>query len=246
MEAKVGTCGFQRSRFAHYSSLDVLEVQQTFYDPRVGDYARWRSEAPESFEFTVKAWMLVSHEYNKNLWSRLRGEVPGKLENYGLLKLTEEVSWAWEKTLEVADVLRAEIVVVQTPPSFGFTEANKARVVEFFKSIPRRGKTIVWEPRGDWWSNVGELLSISAHADVVIGGDALRNRFLEEQRELVYFRLHGLGGAEVNYRYKYTDSDLLKLKSILESINPRRAYILFNNVYSFEDALRFKKLISAH
>jgi hypothetical protein len=44
----VGTCGFQRARGMHYSNLDVLEVQQTFYDPRdLSLFSKWRSEAPQ-------------------------------------------------------------------------------------------------------------------------------------------------------------------------------------------------------
>ncbi|MEM0340414.1 MAG: DUF72 domain-containing protein [Acidilobaceae archaeon] len=246
MKVKIGTCGFQKSRKAHYSNLDVLEVQQTFYDPRTESYSKWRKEASSTFEFTIKAWMLITHEYNKNLWSKLKEEIPGRLENYGSLKLTEEVLWAWEKTLEVADALSSKIIVVQTPPSFSFNEVNKVRALEFFKNVPRRGKIIVWEPRGDWWNKPDELVNVATHAEVVIGGDALRGRVLKEQREIAYFRLHGLGGQEVNYRYKYTDEDLLQLKKILEELNPEVAYVLFNNVYSFEDALRFKKLLLSY
>ncbi|MEM4680829.1 MAG: hypothetical protein QXM56_00505, partial [Acidilobaceae archaeon] len=37
-----------------------------------------------------------------------------------------------------------------------------------------------------------------------------------------------------------------QLKKILEELNPEVAYVLFNNVYSFEDALRFKKLLLSY
>jgi uncharacterized protein YecE (DUF72 family) len=89
---KVGTCGFQRSRSSHYRLLDVLEVQQTFYDPPPPEkLSEWRSEAPEEFEFTVKAWMLITHEYNARLWKRVRRELKGRAENYGAFKPTREV-----------------------------------------------------------------------------------------------------------------------------------------------------------
>jgi uncharacterized protein YecE (DUF72 family) len=53
-----------------------------------------------------------------------------------------------------------------------------------------------------------------------------------------------LGGGEVNYRYKYTDEDLLKLLAIVKRYaESQDAYVLFNNVYMFDDALRFKSML---
>ena len=244
MRVLVGTCGFQRSRRLHYSNLDVLEVQQTFYDPRdVELFATWRSEAPESFTFTVKAWMLVSHEPGR-LWSRLKGPIPGDKSNYGGLKVTKETLWAWEETLKAVEALKAPIIVVQTPPSFGYSDRNVEVAIKFFTTVERRGRTIVWEPRGDWWDNMEALEMVAKEAEVLVGGDILRGRLPPRSQRIVYARLHGLGGDEVNYKYKYTDSDLEKLRAIIEDIKPVEAYILFNNVYSYDDALRFKALIS--
>jgi uncharacterized protein YecE (DUF72 family) len=227
----------------HYSNLDVLEVQQTFYDPRdLSLFSKWRSEAPQSFIFTVKAWMLVSHEPGR-LWSRLKGPVPGDKSGYGGLRLTKENLWAWEETLKAVEVLGAPIIVVQTPPSFGYSEANLDTVIKFFASIERRGRLIVWEPRGSWWDNARALEIVAREAGVLVGGDLLRGRLPPEGQDVVYARLHGLGGDEVNYGYKYTDEDLRRLVDVLESLKPREAYILFNNVYSYDDALRFKTMI---
>jgi uncharacterized protein YecE (DUF72 family) len=227
----------------HYSNLDVLEVQQTFYDPRdLSLFSKWRSEAPQSFIFTVKAWMLVSHEPGR-LWSRLKGPVPGDRSGYGGLRLTKENLWAWEETLKAVEILGAPIIVVQTPPSFGYSEANLDTVIKFFASIERRGRLIVWEPRGSWWDNARALEFVAREAGVLVGGDLLRGRLPPEGQDVVYARLHGLGGDEVNYGYKYTDEDLRRLVDVLESLKPREAYILFNNVYSYDDALRFKAMI---
>ena len=243
MRVLVGTCGFQRARGMHYSNLDVLEVQQTFYDPRdLSLFSKWRSEAPQSFIFTVKAWMLVSHEPGR-LWSRLKGPVPGDRGGYGGLRLTKENLWAWEETLKAVEILGAPIIVVQTPPSFGYSEANLDTVIKFFASIERRGRLIVWEPRGSWWDNARALEFVAREAGVLVGGDLLRGRLPPGGQDVVYARLHGLGGDEVNYRYKYTDEDLRRLVDVLENLKPREAYILFNNVYSYDDAIRFKTMI---
>jgi len=59
--------------------------------------------------------------------------------------------------------------------------------------------------------------------------------------------LHGIGGGEVNYSYKYTDEDLAKLRQMVveESEGRDACYVLFNNVSMADDALRFKKLLEA-
>jgi uncharacterized protein YecE (DUF72 family) len=54
----------------------------------------------------------------------------------------------------------------------------------------------------------------------------------------VYWRLHGRTG----YRYRYTDADLAELRVKLRAQGGCGArYILFNNIYSKEDALRFSQ-----
>lgn len=241
----IGTCGFQRARKLHYENMDALEVQQTFYDPRMGKtFATWRREAPESFEFTVKAWMLVSHEYNRNLWARLRQPVTSDVNLFGHLKVNEATLWAWNVTLEAAEILKARVIVVQTPPSFRYSRANFEGALKFFNTIERKGRLIVWEPRGDWWDNFEHLKAIAFESGVLIGGDVLRNRMPPRDQGILYARLHGLGSGEVNYKYKYTEEDLARLAFIVEGFGAKEAYIMFNNVYSYDDALRFKTIIS--
>ena len=46
----------------------LVEVQQTFYEPpRDGTMRRWRALAPVDFEFTIKAWQLVTHDAEPRL-----------------------------------------------------------------------------------------------------------------------------------------------------------------------------------
>ncbi|GAB6147852.1 DUF72 domain-containing protein [Stetteria hydrogenophila] len=245
MEVKVGTCGFQKSRKKHYSELDVVEVQQTFYDPRgVDAFKRWRSEAPDSFEFTVKVWMLVTHGYNKKLWRRLKWGVPGDVNRYKPFELNREVIQAMEATLEAAKALNARILVFQTPASFKPSRDNAAKIVRFMRELGLSGYTLVWEPRGEWWSRGELLVEVAREAGLVICGDVLRGRIPPVVEDLLYTRLHGLGGrGEVNYKYKYTRNDLERLRGILHELRPSRAYVLFNNVYAFEDAVAFKSMI---
>ena len=59
---RVGCCGFPVSRPRYFKSFGVVEVESGFYQPPKPSTAeRWRSEAPEGFQFMVKAWQLITH-----------------------------------------------------------------------------------------------------------------------------------------------------------------------------------------
>src|SRR5688500_17744034 len=62
---KVGLCGFTIAIADYPRSFPVVEVQQTFYQPSADAVLRrWRDSVPEGFEFTIKAWQLVTHAAN--------------------------------------------------------------------------------------------------------------------------------------------------------------------------------------
>jgi uncharacterized protein YecE (DUF72 family) len=85
MQAKVGCCGFPMARAEYYRRFPVVEIQQTFYDlPRIQTAERWRREAlirrsrngRADFEFTMKAWQLITHEPSSPTYRRLRKVIP--------------------------------------------------------------------------------------------------------------------------------------------------------------------------
>lgn len=57
---KVGCRGFPRGFFKDYFRL--VEVYQTLYKmPKLETALMWRQQAPSDFEFTLKAWHLITH-----------------------------------------------------------------------------------------------------------------------------------------------------------------------------------------
>ena len=59
---KVGCCGFPRGMKDYFSHFRLVEVQQTLYKmPKLETALRWRQQAPSDFNFTVKAWQLITH-----------------------------------------------------------------------------------------------------------------------------------------------------------------------------------------
>lgn len=232
---KVGCCGFRLSRAEYFARFPVVEVQQTFYQPpRVETLRGWREEAPGDFEFTIKAWMLITHEARSPTYRRLKKELTGEeREEVGSFRPTRAVREAWEATRACAEALGARRVLFQCPASFKPTAENVGNLRAFFSSISRDRFTCVWEPRGGW---PGELIAeLCAELDLAHVVDPLSERTVTPGR--CYFRLHVRRGG----RKSYEDAELLELYSML----PRgeTSYVLFNNVRMAEDAGRFQRLV---
>ncbi|MEM0104832.1 MAG: DUF72 domain-containing protein [Candidatus Methanomethylicia archaeon] len=239
MRIKVGTCGFTSK---HFNFFEVLEVQQTFYDiVNENTLKRWRKEAP-NVEFTIKALQVITHEYNKSTYSRMKNTF-GNVENYGHFKPTKEVQIALDETIREARILNAKIIVFQTPPSFKPNEVNINNLINFFSTLSNNF-IYAWEPRGEeWYRDLKILENIFSKIKAIHVVDPFRRESLT--KGLKYYRLHGLGKGELNYGYKYTDEDLNKLYEIVKRDieENEEIYVMFNNIHSFNDALRFKSII---
>ncbi|MHC1567346.1 MAG: DUF72 domain-containing protein [Candidatus Syntropharchaeia archaeon] len=227
----IGCCGFPRGMKEYFRTFRVVEVQKTFYKPPKVETARkWRKNAPEDFEFCVKAWQLITHPPTSPTYAKAGIKIEDK-DRYGYFKPTNEVFHAWEKTKEICEILDTKIVLFQTPPSFEQEKENISNLKEFFSSIS--GFRFAWEPRGRWDPDV--LRETCAELNLIHCVDP----FLSSQvyGNIAYFRLHGIG----SYRYRYNEEDLEKLKEMCKG--KKIIYCLFNNVHMYEDALRFKEMM---
>ena len=45
------------------------------------------------------------------------------------------------------------------------------------------------------------------------------------------------------YKYQYTEGDLHKLEDYIKDLDVGEIYVLFNNIYMFEDAKRFQEIL---
>lgn len=232
---KIGCCGFPVSQSRYVEKFSVVELQQTFYQPpEVRTAQKWRKEMPPSFEFTLKAWQLITHPPCSPTYKKLKQPIPkGKESCFGNFRPTDEVMAAWQKTKEIAHLIQARIIIFQSPASFKPTLENKKNMRCFFRQIERNSFLFGWEARGQWTPK--EIQEICQELDLIDVVDPFVR--LPVTKGLKYFRLHGLGG----YRYRYTDEDLKKLIDWIRENS--EIYVMFNNVYMFEDALRFKEML---
>ncbi|HEX8635583.1 MAG TPA: DUF72 domain-containing protein [Pyrinomonadaceae bacterium] len=234
---KAGCCGFRLSQAEYAARFGVVEVQQTFYQPpQVKTLERWRADAPPEFEFTLKAWQLITHEARSPTYRRLKRELTeGEKAEAGSFRPTPIVREAWEVTLACVEALRATRVLFQCPSSFTPTQEHVRDLRDFFKHLkrPRRKLVYLWEPRGNWPDEL--VRELCAELDLTHVVDPFAARTLTPGRS--YYRLHGRTG----WRYQYEDDELAELISMLPAEGV--SYVLFNNVRMLDDAARFQELV---
>jgi len=235
---KVGLCGFTKSHATIFRSLRLLEVQRTFdKPPKVATAKGWRARAPADFEFTAKAWQLITHEPTSPTYRKAGIAIPkGRRDRYGSFRPTEEVFAAWERTREVCEAIRATFVVFQTPESFGPTAASKENLYAFFQGITAKPFVLAWEPRGPWPLHVVER--ICEDLGLQHATDPFASELVDQPR--AYYRLHGSPPGPTKYTYTYSDEDLWRLVGFCDEVD--ESYVLFDNVTMYEDALRFLAL----
>ncbi|GAN32064.1 MAG: DUF72 domain-containing protein [Candidatus Brocadia sp. AMX2] len=230
---QIGCCGFPVARQKYFDTFRVVELQQTFYQPPLSStIQKWRNEAPPDFEYTLKAWQLITHEPSSPTYRRLKINIPqSKEKNYGSFKPTDEVYAAWEKTKAIADTLHAKVIVFQCPASFEPTGENKSNLKRFFYSMKSDRYIFAWEPRGRWGKK--EIKTICKELNLIHCVDPFKSK--PTFGSIRYYRLHGIGG----YRYKYTQEDMNTLKNFVkEKID---IDVMFNNISMYDDALAFKR-----
>jgi len=212
---KIGCCGFPISMEKYFKSFEVVEVQKTFYKPPgIETVKKWREMAPEDFEFTVKAWQVITHPPSSPTYKKAKLEV----SEAGFFRPIKPVFEAWEVTREISKVLKAKFILFQTPKSFKESEDNIRNMKEFFGSIEREF-IFGWEARG-WREEavrkVCEELSLIHVVDPFESSPTYG--------EIRYFRIHK----------NHTDEEICSLLY-------KADYIMFNNPYMLRDAEKLKK-----
>jgi uncharacterized protein YecE (DUF72 family) len=234
-QIKIGCCGFSKGKKEYSEQFKLVEIQQAFYKPpSIATAQKWREEVSEDFEFSLKAWQEITHLPSSSTYRKAGLQIPlDKQGNYGLFKPTEEVFEAWKKTRDIAQVLKAKAIIFQCPAKFTAIEGNIQNMRYFFTNIDREDFVFVWEPRGEWSDDI--IVALCHDLDLVHCVDPLESKAV--YGKLKYFRLHGGPG----YRHQYNDDELATLRKLSNG----EAYVLFNNITMYEDALRFKQLIAS-
>jgi uncharacterized protein YecE (DUF72 family) len=239
----VGLCGYSMAQARYPTLFPVVEIQHTFYQPpAVALLRRWRAAMPPDFEFTIKAWQLITHTAASPTYRHLkRALTDAERASAGAFRASAIVDEAWRTTLESAALLRASAILFQCPASFRPSDTNLDAARAFFARIERpAGVRLMLEPRGPaWTSAVGR--DLCDELGVVHVVDPFVTRPIDRPSDPVrYFRLHGTTGA----RHVYTDDELAWLAELARRPVSERTYVMFNNIPRVPDAQRFLDMIS--
>jgi uncharacterized protein YecE (DUF72 family) len=240
---KVGLCGFTMAMEDYPRSFPVVEVQQTFYEPPTEHVMRrWVAAMPSGFEFTLKAWQLITHESTSPTYRRLKRPLNDEERaSCGGFRDTAIVRAALERTLACAKLLRASTLLFQCPKSFRPDAENVERLRHFVAHVVRpqcpQGLRLAWEPRGSAWTEHAQLaIDLCQELGLVYVVDPFVD-VIHSTAGPAYLRLHGVTGA----RHVYTDEELRRLADI----TPPDAYVMFNNIPRVNDARRFAAFLGA-
>jgi uncharacterized protein YecE (DUF72 family) len=234
---KVGLCGFSTSLRNYFDSFPVVEVQQTFYEPPAPrTMLRWREQSPEGFEFTMKAWQLITHRSSSTTYRRLKTPLTdAERAETGAFQLNRTVLRGWETTRDAAKLLHATMILFQCPASFRPEPENVENMRRFFGAIERLpGVRMLWEPRGKWPDEL--VLELCRELELTHVVDPFVNDSVTP--ELTYWRLHGIKNAY----HVYTDAELRSLAARVPESGD--VYVMFNNVPRVGDAQRFLMMLA--
>lgn len=233
---KVGLCGFSMALAQYPRHFPVVEVQQTFYQPpEDGTLRKWRAAVPTHFEFTLKAWQLITHAGTSSTYRRMRRPLTNSERlDVGGFRPTPIVDEGWRRTVECAALLSATAILFQCPASFKPAEENVRSLRAFFTRISRPpGIRLMWEPRGPWPAKL--VAQLCAELDLVHVVDPFVNS--AQTSSPAYLRLHGVTGS----RHVYEDDELHRLIAQLPVAGD--TYVMFNNLPRVGDAKRFLALL---
>lgn len=152
----------------YQADLDLVELHPVDASlPAMPGLRRWRKATAPTFVFSV-------------VLPRVVGEL-------GSGKAFED---ALAKSLEVATVLEARCIVLQTPAEIRPTAANRKRIAALFARIPPEGTLRFWEPHGMWERE--DIIDTARSAGALPVLDVAREEPASGQ--VLYTRLRSLGG----------------------------------------------------
>ena len=213
------------SHLYHYSrNLGCVEVNSSFYRPhRPSTWARWATETPPDFRFSIKAPKTITHEAKLHHAETL------------LRDFFEQIQPASEK---------AGPILFQLPPSFAFDSV----VVEDFLSLLRTvyEKEVVIEPRHATWFTPPVDSLLKKYLIARVAADPPKGAVEAGQpggsMSLAYYRLHG---TPRTYYSSYDDPFLVNVAATIKALN--NAWVIFDNTalsHAYPNALRLQKLIA--
>jgi uncharacterized protein YecE (DUF72 family) len=229
-----GCCGFATAQAKYFEKFGCVEIDSSFYQlPKLETAERWRTAAPPGFQYSMKAWQVITHPPTSPTYKRTRLDAHDR-ERAGHFGFNPTIRWAWDETFQAAKTLGVFLVLFQCPASFRPNKDNLASLRSFFEKAKRGKFHMGWEPRGEWPPEL--IATLCRELDLIHVVDPFKEASVSVSK-IRYYRLHGITGTN----HHFTNEELHRLKEMCRGRVP--AYCLFNNVSMILDAQRLIALL---
>jgi uncharacterized protein YecE (DUF72 family) len=208
-----------RPLMAYSRAFNFVEVNSTFYQiPPLKEAETWRRLVPPDFQFTVRAHRSITHK--------------DKLEP------TQEALETFERMKQICSVLKANVLHLQTPPSFKPTQTSISHFREFLSSVNLGKLALAMEIRGIPSSKLpSDLLKTMQDHNIVHCVDVSKGEVPAYESATLYSRLFGRGYHNI---YQPTDEELREIDKKASRGGFEKVILSFHFVSMYKDAARLK------
>ncbi len=194
-----------------------VEVNATFYrHPSILDARRWRRSVPEDFAFAVKGHRSITHA--------------------GPMRASRTAIAAMARDAAIARALRADVLVLETPPAhaFGREEVHAFRDLAAVAPTLRIGlETRAYTGR-PLPAALASVLRDVAGIDVV---DLSKGHLPRVGSDVMYTRLLGKGSGNA---WEFSDAEIRELSAAAKRQDSGRTMFAFHGVRMYKDAARYR------
>jgi uncharacterized protein YecE (DUF72 family) len=203
---------------AYSRAFNFVEVNSTFYEtPNVKLVESWRKLVPLNFEFTVRCNKTLTHKHK--------------------FQPTPEAYEIFRKMITICNILKAEILHLQTPPTFQPTGTNADLIRDFFSTVDLKGVRLALELRGSKQPFDPYFTKMMHDHNMVHSVDLAKDEEPAYKSDILYSRLFGRGTHNI---YQPTDEELRKIDKKASKGDHKTMAVSFHFVRMYKDAARLK------
>jgi uncharacterized protein YecE (DUF72 family) len=203
-------------RLQNYArAFRTVEVNSTYYTlPPPAMVQSWRKRVPDAFEFTVRC--------NRELLNRLRRET------------LESSLQVFDRMKQICSVLKARILHVQIPSTYGLDKEEIEKIDEFLSTANLRDTRLAWEIRVPSGEGRRNLLNVLEEHEIIHAVDLSKENPAYES-DIIYSRLFGKGFQNI---YQFTNAELEQIDRKVKGSGAGKAYLNFHGTRMYKDAAR--------
>ncbi len=203
---------------AYSKAFDFVEVNSAFYEiPNLKLVESWRRLVSPNFEFAVRCNRALTHKYK--------------------FKPTPEAFDVLEKMTTICSTLKAEILHLQTPPTFQPSKTNVDLIRNFFSTTDLKGIRIALEIRGGKRPLNSYVIKTMQDNNFIHCVDLSKDEEPAYKSDILYSRLFGKGPHNI---YQPTDEELRKIDRKASRGGHKTVAVSFHFVRMYKDAARLK------